>query len=336
MKATTPRQAFAGFPRIALVGVHSEACAPFRFLLESGECVVGLVTLTQEKMTGVSGAVDFEPLAEEFGIPLHRTPNVNDPACEAWLRELKPDILLVIGWTQLLKEPLLRLPSLVTIGFHASLLPLYRGRAPVNWSIINGETETGNTMIVLEPGADEGDIIAQRRIPITPTDTCGTIYDQVGRTEADMLAEVLPLIRQGRMPRRKQDDSIATVMPRRRPADGIIDWEKPARRLHDWVRALTHPYPGAFTFVPAGQVPLMLKVWAAEPGPETASGLEPGFVEKDPQGWPLVAAGSGALRLLSVQFAGQEEVAANQGWSAEFAPGTILISSRKYDLELAR
>jgi methionyl-tRNA formyltransferase len=286
-----------------------------------------LVTLTPEKMAGVSGAVNFEPLAEEFGIPLYRTSNVNDRSCEAWLRQLEPDVLLVIGWTQLLKEPLLQLPKLVTIGFHASLLPRYRGRAPVNWAIIHGETETGNTMIVLEPGADEGDIIAQRRIPIAPNDTCGTIYDQVGRTEADMLAEVLPLIRQDRMPRRKQDNSIATVMPRRRPADGIIDWGKPAHRLHDWVRALTHPYPGAFTFVPEGESPLMLTIWAAEAVPEAGSNLEPGFVEKDAQGYPLVAAGSGALRLLSIQFAGHEEVPANQVWRPEFAPGVILTSN---------
>lgn len=336
MNVTIPRRVSAGYPRIALVGVHSEARAPFRFLVESGECVVGLVTLTAEKLASVSGAVDLEPLAQEFGIPLFRTPNVNEPACEAWLRELQPDVLLVIGWTQLLREPLLRLPTLAAIGFHASLLPRYRGRAPVNWAIINGEGETGNTMIVLEPGADEGDIVAQRRIPITPTDTCGTIYDHVGRTEADMLAEVIPLIRQGRMPRRKQDDSLATVMPRRRPADGIIDWGKPANRLHDWVRALTHPYPGAFTFVPAGASPLKLTIWAAEPLPEAGSGLEPGLVDRDSQGRPLIATGLGALRLLAIQFAGHEEVAANHGWRQEFAPGTILISSRASDLEVAR
>lgn len=313
----------SGFPSIALIGIHTEAEAPFRFLFESGEQIAGLVTLTRERAAGVSGAVDFEPMAREFHVPFLRTSNVNSPECEAWLRKLEPDLLLVVGWTQLLKEPLLRLPKVAALGFHASLLPYYRGRAPVNWAIINGEKETGNTMIVLEPGADEGDIVAQRRIPIGESDTCATIYRQVGQTEVDMLAEVLPIIRNGSLPRRKQDPSEVTVMPKRRPEDGLIKWAKSAYQLHNWVRALTHPYPGAFTYSPSTGRERRVWIWSAMPADLPIEGAVPGLVLKDPEGWPVVVTGCGGIRLLSVEAEGEPEVPGCHAWGRLIQPGMI-------------
>lgn len=307
-------------PRIVFVGVHSEAAAPFRFLAESQEAVTGLVTLTAEAATRVSGAVDLTPIAERAGVPVYKTANVNNTECVRWIAGRKPDIVLVIGWTQLLKEPLLRIPTVAALGFHASLLPKYRGRAPVNWAIINGETETGNTMIVLAPGADEGEIVAQRRIPIGLSDTCATIYDRVGETEVDMLREVLPLIREGRMPRRLQDASAATVMPKRRPEDGKIDWTKTSRQLHDWVRALTHPYPGAFTFFEAGGQARRIWIWRAAAVPAAAEWL-PGTLTHDEAGWPVVTTRDGGLRLLSVQVDGAAETDGNLVWSAGLRSG---------------
>src|SRR5262249_57101664 len=119
----------------------------------------------------------------------------------------------------------------------------------VNWAMINGETETGNTLMVLDAGADQGDIVCQRKIPITFDDDCSTIYEKVSQTECEMLDEVLPLIRQGHLPRAKQDSAAATVMPKRRPEDGLINWTCASRRLYDLVRALTHPHPGPVSFL---------------------------------------------------------------------------------------
>ena len=313
-------------PVIVFVGVHREAVDPFRWLLGNGEQVVGLVTLEKDAMQGVSGAVDLEPLASAAGVPAMRVRKVNDPACVAWIRALEPDLLLVVGWTQLVKEELLKVPRIACLGFHASLLPKYRGRAPVNWALINGERETGNTMIILEPGADVGDIVAQRRIPIEDDDDCGTLYEKVAKTEVDMLAEILPLIREGDLPRRKQDDSQATVMPKRRPEDGIIDWNLSAPRLHDWVRALTHPYPGAFAWLGGRKV----FVWKTDPT-ATPTGALPalprarsGALSVDDDGWPLVATGDGWLRIVRAQLEGEEETDGREAARRWLKPGMAL------------
>lgn len=310
------------FPRIVFVGVHTEAEAPLRWILDGGGNVAGLVTLLPEARTTVSGAVDLAPLAARAGVEVLQVRKVNDPECLSWIAAREPDLLLVVGWTQLLHEPLLRVPKIAALGFHASLLPKYRGRAPINWALIHGEKETGNTMIVLEPGADEGDIVAQRRIPIADADDCATLYAKVAATEVEMLAEILPVVRSGRLPRRPQDPTRATVMPKRRPEDGEIDWSLPSRRIFDWVRALTHPYPGAFTHLGRRR----LFVWRVEAcGPSgMAQDAPPGTVAQGGDGYPVVATGDGAVRLLRVQFDGASEIEGRAAAAEGVVPGAVL------------
>lgn len=314
-------------PSLLFIGVHVEALAPLRFLLEQRARVSGLITLTAEKRSGVSGAVDLTPTAKSAGVPVLRVADVNEAAAIEWAQRLAPDVVLVIGWTHLLGDAFLRIPRVACLGFHASLLPKYRGRAPINWALIHGETETGNTLIVLEPGADVGDIVAQRRIPIRDDDDCATLYEKVSATEIEMLAAVLPEIRDGRLPRRKQDHREATVMPKRRPADGRIDWQRTEKQLFDWVRALTHPYPGAFTHFDGAK----LMVWKAE---RVASGtsrprVSCGTLELDEAGWPLVATGDGWLRVRSVQLDGQGEVLGREAAQSFLRPGSVLGSTTK-------
>ena len=307
-------------PSIVFVGVHFEAEGPFRYLLERRANLIGLVTLEREASANVSGAVDLAQPARAAGVPVLCVRQVNEPRCVNWLRGLAPDLLLVIGWTQLLREQLLSIPRIACLGFHASLLPRYRGRAPINWALINGEHETGNTMMVLEPGADEGDIVAQRRIAITEDDDCRTLYEKVGATEVDMLAEVLPQIRQGILPRRKQDSTRATVMPKRRPEDGGLDWAWSTRALFDWVRALTHPYPGAFCRLGDRK----LWVWKTERSAERFSGEPPGRIVHDEAGWPLAATSDGWLRLLRVQLEGGIELSGREAAAEYLPPNTML------------
>ena len=308
------------YPSIVFVGVHQEAEAPFRQLVAAGENVAGLVTLFPEAATRVSGAVDLSEIATDAGIPLLRVKNVNDPESVDWIAERSPDLLLVIGWTQLLHEPLLRMPGIAALGFHASMLPRYRGRAPINWALIHDETETGNSMIVLEPGADEGDIVAQRSIPIDDDDDCDTLYHKVSATEVEMLAELLPLVRDGRLPRSKQDPTDATVMPKRRPRDGVIDWNKTTRELFNWVRAQTHPYPGAFTRLDGRKI----WVWKAVPADGPAADYPPGSCRVNEDGWPMVATADGWLRLLRVQAKDENEVEGLEAARTWLHPGTLL------------
>jgi methionyl-tRNA formyltransferase len=291
------------FPRIVFVGAHMEARRPFEHLISSSERIAGLFTLEPEGLARMSGGTDLTQAAQVARIPVKRGRSVNDPETAAWIRQLAPDLLLVIGWTQLVKSELLGVPRVGALGFHASLLPKYRGRAPVNWALLNGESETGNTLLVLEPGADEGDIVCQRRIPITDNDDCRTIYEKVSLTECEMLDEILPLVRQGRLPRIKQDSREATAMPKRRPEDGLIDWSWTSKRLYDWVRALTHPYPGAFSHL-SGQ---KITIWKASVATH-AQQSPPGVIALDSDGYPLVGTQDGHLKLWQLEHDGSPSV----------------------------
>jgi methionyl-tRNA formyltransferase len=321
-------------PRIVFIGAHVEAEAPLRYLLSSGANVVALLTLTADAMRNMSGATDLAAIAASRpDCEVRRVSSANDPAVVDWISGLEPDLLLVIGWTRLIHEDLLRVPRIAPLGFHASLLPRYRGRAPINWALINGESETGNTLMVLAAGADEGDIVAQRRIPILFEDTCATLYQKVGETEVDMLAEVLTGLRSGQpLPRKVQNPSEASVMPKRRPEDGLIDWTKSARQLYDWVRAQTHPYPGAFTFLGSDSSGGSSRLWIWESQPaELTTGQnsgEPGTVYADASGWPCVVTGDRrGLRLISLQREGEPEISGQQALSAFFQAGQGLLTS---------
>jgi methionyl-tRNA formyltransferase len=291
--------------RTLFVGAVEEGRRCLEAALESGERFAGIITLKEEWARETSGAVPFDDLAARYGVPILKVRDMNHPANVERVRAMRPDLILVIGWTRLVGNEILALPRLGAVGFHASLLPRYRGRAPVNWALINGETETGNTLFFLDGGVDTGDIIAQRPIPIAGDDTCATLYAKVAEAAIGMLAENLPLLRAGRAPRRPQDHALATVMPKRTPEDGLIEWEKDAAALDRWVRALTHPYPGAFTR--AGDARFF--VWkgrAAAQGRPAVPGEILGIDAED----LLVAAGSGALRIERAQIAGEPEEAA--------------------------
>lgn len=296
--------------RVVLIGAHTEAEAPFAHLLAAPEAeVVAVYTLPHDALRAMSGGVDLEPLAAPHGVPTRRVPSINDAGVVTEIRQLEPDLLVVIGWTRLLSDELLRVPRIATLGFHASLLPKYRGRAPVNWAIINGERETGNTLMVLDPEADTGDIVAQRRIPIEIDDDCATVYAKVSATEVDMLTEALAEIdRTGTLTRRPQEHSEATVMPKRRPEDGLIDWSRTTAELHDWVRALTEPYPGAFTHRGSD----VITIWRTAP-PDAARDVPaddappvPGVVAHDAEGGVLVGTGDGWLRVLRAEIGTDE------------------------------
>lgn len=312
------------FPRIVFVGAHLEALKPLRYLIEARENIVGLFTLKPDKLAQMSGGVDMAGIADAAKIPVRKGTNVNSVDAADWFRMLHPDVLLVIGWTQLVKAEILSIPRVACLGFHASLLPKYRGRAPINWALIHGETETGNTMMVLEPGADEGDIVTQRRIPITNEDDCATLYEKVSQTECDMLNEVLPLIRERKLPRMKQNSDEATVMPKRKPEDGLLDWNWSAKRLYNWVRALTNPYPGAFTYHSGKKI----TIWTAALNTQLQLAQEEiGSVHLSDDGYPLVVTGDGVLKLLRLEHEGETSVSGIEAAKTFLKPSTTFALS---------
>lgn len=232
--------------RIGWVGFHVEGVPALRALLEGGVAVEAVLSLKPEEAAKRSGAADYRRLCGHYVVPLYEIKNINDEGAVRLLDELALDLVFVIGWSQIVKAEALGTARVGMIGAHASLLPQGRGRAPVNWALINGEAETGNTLIWLAEGVDEGDIIAQRRFEVTPFDDCATVYGKVAESNREMILEVLPSILAGERVGQPQPRADGPLRPGRKPADGLIDWTRAGREVYDFVRALARPYPGAF------------------------------------------------------------------------------------------
>ncbi|WP_126975683.1 methionyl-tRNA formyltransferase [Frigidibacter oleivorans] len=221
-------------------------------------CAAGLppalvVTLPPDLAHRHSDYADLAPLAARHGIPLHLTRRSDaDETCEA-IAALAPDLVLVIGWSQLCGPRFRAIPRLGCIGFHPSALPRLRGRAVIPWTILRGETDGGATLFWLGEGADTGDIAAQRLFPLDPAaETARSLYDKAVGALAAMLPDLVSRLASGELPRRPQDDSRATLCARRGPEDGRIDWHSPADAVARLIRAAGPPYPGAFTHLPGG------------------------------------------------------------------------------------
>lgn len=296
--------------RVVFVGAVHEALPALRALLAAPVAEVVLV-LTHSGMgsTAPSGSVDLAGPAQEAGVPVLATDDVNSPRTVAAVRAAAPDLIVVAGWTRLLRPPLLAVPRRGCVGFHASLLPRNRGRAPVNWAIIRGETETGNTMMMLSADVDTGDVVDQVRIPIGIEDTCATVYERVGRAGAQMLLRHLPALLAGTAPRAAQPRGAEQPLPKRTPEMGVVDWTRSAAALHDWVRALTLPYPGAFTNLRGHRI----MVWRTRPttgDPPLPDVAAPGTVRAVTDHEVRIATGDGELVVTELGEPGEPPVPA--------------------------
>jgi methionyl-tRNA formyltransferase len=188
---------------------------------------------------------------------------------------LAPDLVLSVFYRDLLPDRVLAAARLAALNLHPSLLPAYRGRAPINWVLVNGERETGVTLHHMTARADAGDIVAQRAIPIAPRETALTLYHKVEEAGIEILAGALPLVAEGRAPRTPQDLARSSYFGRRRPEDGRIDWSWPAERIDCLVRAVAPPWPGAFAEI-EGRRAVVTAGEPAEPSTEP-----PGTVRRD-------------------------------------------------------
>jgi methionyl-tRNA formyltransferase len=220
--------------------------------------------------------------------------------------ELRPAIIYSFYYRNLLPAELLALAPMGAYNLHGSLLPKYRGRAPINWMLANGERQAGATLHYMVARADAGDIVAQRAIEITDDDTALTLYRKIVPLGADLIRQYHPLIATGTAPRRPQDLTQGNYFGRRRPEDGRIDWHWPARRIFNLVRAVTHPYPGAFGFLNGRKVYIWSAKIAAETGARGAAGEV--IAERD-HGAIEVASGDGSVILCRIQFADGVEAA---------------------------
>jgi methionyl-tRNA formyltransferase len=234
--------------RIAWIGCHQEGLPAFRALLDRHMPIVAAMTLPPALAARRSGAGDYRRVCAHYHVPLHEIANINDPSAIDLLTSLDLDLIFVIGWNQLLRSEALRAARMGAIGAHASLLPAGRGRAPINWALIHGSGSTGNTLFWLTTAVDAGDIIDQTAIPISPYDTCATLYRQVAISNRDMILRAMPALLAGERPGRPQGEQVGQPLPSRRPEDGLVDWSLPSAGVYNFVRAISRPYPGAFTY----------------------------------------------------------------------------------------
>jgi methionyl-tRNA formyltransferase len=271
---------------------------------ESGCEVVGVVTLGGPIDPNRSGQCSFDEVAGRLGAELVETRNVNDEVTLASVAALDPELIFVVGWSQLVHDPLIALAREGVFGMHPTLLPRHRGRAPIPWAILAGLARTGVTLFEIVDGtADSGAIVGQVDVEIAPDETATTLFDRVAEAHVTLVRELVPQLLAGTAPRIPQDPRRASHWHKRTPLDGIIDWETRAPYLYDWVRAQTRPYPGAFTFLGDEKV----VVWRARPvelaGPEPA-----GTVVADGEEGPVVACGEGGLVLEEFETAAGELV----------------------------
>jgi methionyl-tRNA formyltransferase len=246
-------------------------------------------------------------LATRNSIPVF-APDRVDAEMIARVIALRPAIVYSAYYRFLLPDAVLNAATIGAFNLHGSLLPKYRGRAPVNWMLVNGEREAGLTLHHMVSRADAGDIVAQRAYPIEESDTAQTVYRKLVPLAAEIIREYHPLIVEGRAPRIKQDLSRGTYFGRRRPADGQIDWRWPARRIFNLVRAVAHPYPGAFCFATGKK----LFVWESRIASESGMKGAPGQIIEELEGGLEIAAGQGSLIVARVQFEGEIEGTARE------------------------
>lgn len=242
-------------------------------------------------------------LAEQHALPVFSPERVNEGDWLARLRDWDPDFLFSFYYRRMLPTAVLDTARRGAFNLHGSLLPRYRGRCPVNWVIINGERETGVTLHCMVAKADAGDIVAQRRVAIADDDTAYSLYGKQTSAAIELMRDIYPRLCAGTAPRIVQDVSQASYYGGRRPSDGVIDWGRSARQIYDLVRAVTHPYPGAFTHWRGQQ----LLIWWAQVDPRTGgASAAPGTVVGIDEGL-IVQSGTGRLRALRVQLDGEDE-----------------------------
>ena len=236
----------AAGPRIVVFAYSDVGHACLKLLLDRGENVAAVYTY-EDKPGEAVWFPSTAALARERGVPVFTDRDLASKEEQARLKELAPDLIFSFYYRHLIPEAVLALPRLGAFNMHGSLLPKYRGRAPVNWAVLKGETRTGPTLHVMTARADAGEIVDQEAVPIGPDDTAAEVQARVTKAAVRVLERRLEELKAGTAPRRAQDASQATKFGRRTPEDGRIDWSRPAKEVHDLVRAVTHPYPGAFT-----------------------------------------------------------------------------------------
>jgi len=289
--------------RIVFIGTGEIGAPTLRALLNSEHEVAAVVT-QPDKPVGREQRIEPPPIKKEIattGIPVLQPPRIKDPQAIEEVRRLTPDVIVVAAYGQILPREVLEIPRLACLNLHASLLPRWRGAAPIQAAIAAGDSETGITVMYMAEGLDTGDILLQRSVEIVPNDTGGSLHDRLAQIAPEALLESLQLVAAANAPRIPQDNAFATYAPKLKREHGQIDWSESAEAIERKVRAY-NPWPGAFMKVDGQN----LKVFSAS---VVDLNGEPGEILRSDKDL-IIATGKGALSLTEVQLEGKRRMIA--------------------------
>ena len=294
--------------RIVFMGTPEFAVPSLQALLDSDDQVVGVVS-QPDRPKGRGQTLTPPPvklLAQQAGIPLLQPLKIRTPDFLEALAAWKPDVIAVTAFGRILHAPILNLPPMGCVNVHGSLLPKYRGAAPVQWAVINGETETGITTMLMDEGMDTGAMLLQESIPILPDDTAGTLAPRLASLGGRLLVETIARLKAGTITPLVQDHAQATLAPLLKKEDGAIDWSADARSIAHRIRGLS-PWPGAYTFY--GQE--RWNIWKALVVQAPEQG-QPGTVLAATKQSLTISTGDGALEILEIQAANSKRLSIAQ------------------------
>lgn len=305
------------------MGTAKLSCDSLQALIDSPVLPVVAVVTQPDRPKGRDLKLQPSPvkeLAVKANLPVLQPERARDESFLGVLRDLRPDLIAVAAYGQILPKSILDLPRFGCLNVHTSLLPRYRGAAPIQWAILNGDAETGVTIMKMDVGLDTGDLLTQAKTPIHPEDTSVTLHDRLATMGAELLLRTIPDYVADKIPSRPQPVEGVSHAPKIKKQDGHIDWTQPARAIWNRVRGLV-PWPGAFSFLAGQPQPHLLKIWQAEtverPGP-------PGEVLQADKTGIVVGCGRDALRILGVQREGGRRLTAQ-----EFLAGHPLLPGQK-------
>ncbi len=311
--------------KIVFMGTAELSCASLETLAGDKAFSVAAAVTQPDKPKGRDLKLQPSPvksLALKLNLPVLQPSRARDEQFIAELRALKPDLIVVVAYGHILPQAILDLPKFGCLNVHTSLLPKYRGAAPIQWAIANGETDTGVTVMKMDAGLDTGPIVSQRRTAILPEDNSATLHDRLARLGAELLAQTIPDFVAGKVQPQPQPVEGASHSPKIKKVDGHIDWSLPAKTIWNRLRAFT-PWPGAFTFLAGKPNPHLLKIWKAEIVEQSGGTGE--ILSADKNGI-TVGCGDNALRILELQREGGRRMNA-----AEFLSGHPLKAGEIFE-----
>jgi len=310
--------------RIIFCGTPRFAVPTFIHLLAQPDIDVAAVITQPDRPRGRGQQISASPVKQAAiaaNVPVHQPEKIRSPESQELLKQLAPDCIVIIAYGQIIPARLLDIPKLGWINLHASLLPKYRGAAPINWTIANGETQTGVTTMRIDAGMDTGGILRQEEIDIAPEETAPELAASLSEAGAPLMLETLRGIAAGKLTAHPQNNDAASYAPLLKKEDGQIDWNRPAQEIYNRMRGFA-PWPGAYTSF-RGQT---CQLWAEPFSLGILTGSAPGTISREDTQILIACGHTTLLRLISVKVQGRKQISA-----VEFANGARLTERERFD-----